>query len=304
MSTGRARRGHAAATIGKLSPADQRRSTGRYQAIELHSPVTDHLAGYIAANRAGEITMARAGQFAGQTAAICGAGPSLATADITGVDLVFACNSAVPYLLGQGRRVDAAVGIDQTLGLLREWADPDPSIPYFVASSCDPAVIQHLRAHGCALHWFHNYVGLRAEPAIYGTWPDGFMVGEGMTVVSRLIGLLLWMGIERIDVYGADCAFGPADQAHANGEDAEAAYGNPMVMVGTLPPSDREWRTRPDMLRDAVHLVQRVRALQGRLRLMGDTLPVALLGKDDAYLNLVSRTLAPGEAPPLPTTSE
>ena len=300
MSTGRGR-GHAAAVLGKLAPAEQvlPPAVGHYQAIELHSPVTDKLAGYIAENRKGEIVMAFEGQFAGKTAAICGAGPSLAGADFTGVDLVFACNSAAAYLRG---KITAAVGLDQTIALLREWADPDPSIPYFVASSCDPAVIAHLRAHGCQLFWFHNYVGLTEEPAIYNTWPNGFMVGEGMTVVSRFLGLAQWMGIERMDVYGADCAFGPDDQAHANGENAEAAYGNPLVMVGKLPPSDREWRTRPDMLRDAVHLVKRVRAANGRIRLMGDTLPVALLGKTDDYLDTVSRTLAPGEVPPVPTS--
>jgi hypothetical protein len=289
------------AALGKLTPAQQapRRV---YQAIELHSPVTDKLSGYISENRRADITMARQGQFAGKTAAICGAGPSLTGATITGADLVFACNSALPYLQSHGVKVDAAVGIDQTLGLLREWADPDPSIPYFVASSCDPATIAHLRLHECELFWFHNYVGVAGEPAIYGTWPDGFMVGEGMTVVSRFIGLAQWMGIERLDIYGADCAFGPDDQAHANGENAEAAYGNPLVMVGKLPPSPREWRTRPDMLRDAVHLVKRVRAANGTIRLMGDTLPVALLGKTDDYLDTVSRTLAPGEVPPAPST--
>jgi hypothetical protein len=55
----------------------------------------------------------------------------------------------------------------------------------------------------------------------------------------------------------------------------------------------RTWRTRPDMLMDAVHLVRRVRQANGRIRLMGDTLPVALLGKDDATLDLVAERRHP-----------
>ena len=272
-------------------------------AIELASPVQDKFADFIAENRRANrpTRMVKPGTHVGRSAAICGAGPSLATADIRGVDETFACNSALPYLVARGITVTAGVGVDQTPGLLREWADP-PDVPYYVASSCDPALIQHLRSHGRELRWFHNAVGIVGEHDLYcRTWPPGYIVGQGFTVVSRFIGLCEWMGFDRIDVYGADCAFQGQDVAHANGEVATVAYHNPLIMTGRLPPSERDWYTRPDMLRDAVHLARRCRDAKGRLRLMGDTLPVALLGKDDAYLDQVSRTLAPGEIPPPPS---
>jgi hypothetical protein len=158
-------------------------------------------------------------------------------------------------------------------------------------------LVKHLEAHGRTVSFFHNHVGFAEDEFQHycATYPPTLMVGEGFTVVSRAIGLALWMGYERIDVYGADCAFGENDVTHANGEQATTAYHNPLIMTGEI--NGRTWRTRPDMLRDAVHLVRRVRATQGRIRLMGDTLPVALLGKDDSTLDLVCRSLTPGEIP-------
>lgn len=264
-------------------------------AIELASPVQDKFEGFIATNREGDPEVVSEGCFAGLTCAIAGAGPSLALDTIRGVDHIFACNAALPWLTEHGVKVSGGVGIDQTPGLIREWPDP-PDVPYYVASSCDPALIAHLRAHGRRCVFFHNAVGIPDEFATYcRTWPPTFMVGQGFTVVGRFIGVAQWMGFERIDIYGADCAFGPEDVAHVNGETATAAYGAPVVMDGVV--NGRTWRTRPDMLMDAVDLVRRVRASNGRIRLMGDTLPVALLGKDDAYLDMVARRLNPGDLP-------
>lgn len=295
-------RGHAAATIGKISPkispATPPVHPTRY-GIELASPVDGKFEEFIAQNRATPaLACVQPHTHVGKSLALCGAGPSLTTSDIRGVDDIFACNSALPYLVAQGAHVTGGVGVDQTPGLLREWETP-PNVTYYVASSCDPALIAYLLEHDRRVEFFHNAVGIANEMAVYRTtWPTALMVGRGFTVVSRAIDLAAVMGFERIDVYGADCAFGDNDVAHANGEHITAAYGNPLIMTGTLPPSTREWRTRPDMLRDAVELARMTQRSAGRVRLMGDTLPVALLGKEDTYLDAVSRTLAPGESPP------
>jgi len=270
-------------------------------AIQLANPVQEHLRAYITTNRATEpLEVVQPNVFTGKSLALCGAGPSLRDETIRGADEIWACNSALPYLVASGAKVTGGVGIDQTPGLLREWGDP-PDVPYYVASSCDPYLIQHLQAKGRRVIFFHNHVGCDsdegAEFDLYNeTWPYMAMVGEGFSVVSRTIGLAQWMGFERVDVYGADCCFGPDDLAHANGDSAETAYHRPMLMEATM--GDRHWRTRPDMLMDAVHLVRRARRASGVIRLMGDTLPVWLLGKPETFLDLVCRRLAPGELPP------
>lgn len=290
-------RGHAKAEIGVLKPHEQVQVPLR-MAIELRSPVQDQMRGFIEANRVTDPSrMVTQANRVGHSVAICGAGPTLrlqGRLDLASVDDVWACNSALPYLAQWKRRVSVGLGVDQTKGLLTEWASP-PDVPYYLATSVDPALTQHLEAHGRSVSFFHNWVGIEDERALYDSFPPGVVLGEGFTVVSRAIGLALWMGYERVDVYGADCAFADNDVTHANGDLATEAYTNPLILTGEI--NGRTWRTRPDMLMDAVHLVKRVRSSQGRVRLMGDTLPVALLGKDDAFLDAVCRSLKPGELP-------
>lgn len=295
-----ASRAKASAVIGKISggvpvPVEQ----GVHLAIQLRSPVEGKMEKYVEVNRQhDDVRTVQPNTHREKHLALCGAGPSLRDADIRGADDVFACNSALPYLMANGAKVTAAIGIDQTPGLLREWADP-PDVPYLVASSCDPELIRHLRSYKRSVTFFHNAVGFPNELETYcNTWPPTFMVGQGHTVVSRFIGVADWMGFERIDVYGADCSLGDDDLAHANGDAAKDAYVNPLIQTGVI--NGRRWRTRPDMLMDAVHLVRRVRSMNGRLRLMGDTLPVALLGKDDAFLDLVCRPILPADLNPSP----
>lgn len=268
---------------------------------ELTNPVTHKLLGYIEQNRPLYSEPLPGRQYENQHVAICGAGPSLKDSAFAGVSQVWACNSALPYLHSKGVQNLWGVGVDQTPGLLREWLEP-PDVTYLVASSCDPALVAHLKWHGRRVLFFHNAVGIQvpgyaSEWDYYrATWPEpAVMVGEGMNVVSRVIYLAEAFGFERIDIHGADCCFAPGDVAHANGETVHEAYATPVVMGGTV--NGREFRGRPDHLMEAVDLVRKVRRYKGRVRLMGDTLPVALLGKPDEYLDQVMRRLQPGEQP-------
>lgn len=279
--------GFAAAVLTKLSAPK-----APPQAVEMYCLVQDKLGDFIRENADGAV-MAKPGEYAGKSVAICGAGPSLAKHAIEGVDHIWACNSALPYLVGKGVNVSFGVGIDQSPGLLREWSSA-PDVPYLLASSVDPALVKHLRQNGRELLFFHNAVGVPDEMQLYKKlYPKpACLVGRGFMVTSRAIQLAQWMGFTRIDIYGCDCAL-DGDVTHANGETAEQAYGNPAISEGEI--DGRTWRTRIDMLVGAVDLVRIVRQSQGRIRLIGDTLPVALLGKDDEYLDMVARTIKPGE---------
>lgn len=261
--------------------------------IELRNPVSDRFRSFAETNLA-EFRVDGAEMCVTKTLALCGAGPSLGRAKIKDADEVWACNSALPYLVSRGVHVDVGIGIDQTPGLLREWSDP-PDVTYYVATTCDPELIQHLRDHGRRVKFFHNFVGFEGEREHYETWPPGFIAGEGATVVTRVLGLAAWMGFHRVDVYGADCAFGPDDIVHANGASATEAYGAPVIMEGEI--DGKVWRSRPDMLMGAVELARRARNSQGLLRLQAGTLPAALLDKDELYLDEVMRRLRPGETP-------
>jgi hypothetical protein len=286
--------GHRVRRTGKASATISKIEAGPRIAFELRCAVNDQLPGFVAENRKTKpLVMVAEGTCKGLTLALCGAGPSLRGTHVNSVDHIFACNSALTYMWETGQRVDAGVAIDQTPRLLEEWANP-PKVPYFLASTVDPAVVKHLQAHDCPILFFHSFVGIPNEWDIYNRdWPPGVLVGRGFNVLHRFIHVAEWMGYERIDLYGADHAFGDDDLAHANGEDARGAYENPMIMQGWI--DGRRWRTRPDMLMAAVALARHVRDSDGRVRLMGDTLPGALLDKDDEFLDQVCRELAPEE---------
>lgn len=299
------------ATLGKIPATDPARTHPMVPGLRLptflKNPHEGEFRAFCETNRAvgdasGNVVMLGPQESAkGRTLALCGAGPSLAGQSITGVDDVWACNSALTYLLDHGVRVTAALGIDQTMGLVREWTSA-PDVPYYIASSVNPALVTHLRERGRTLRWFHNAVGFADEIEYYKTaWPKpACVMAHGATVVPRAIGLAFWLGYERVDVYGADCAFAVSvsggDVAHANGESADAAYNRPDISSGIV--NGRVWRSRPDMLLSAVDLARLVRGAAGRVRLIGDTLPVALLGKDDGFLDQVIRRLSPDEPSP------
>ena len=260
--------------------------------VELRNPVEHLLGDYAAENKRLQAELGL-GMCVTRTVALCGAGPSLKRAKIKDADEVWACNSALPWMIGQGLPVDVGLGMDQTPELLREWSDP-PDVKYYVASTCDPELVRHLHAHGRRVFFFHNAVGFADEIEHYHSWPPGYIVGHGSTVVSRSIGLANWMGFHRVDLYGVDCAF-DGDVVHANGDDYRAAYGNPVLLNAEI--DGRVWITRPDMLMDAVDIVRIAKAAGGLIRFQDGTLPAALLDKDDAFLDSVSRRLSPGESP-------
>ena len=233
----------------------------------------------------------------GKTLALCGAGPSLASEPIYQADEVWGCNSAAGWLAEHGHNVTGAVAIDQTERMRDDW-HRTPDVTHYIASTVHPSLTEHLLEQGKHIRVFHNYVGWGDDEIdFYNShpWPASFMMGTGATVLSRTIGLAAWMGFRRIDVYGADCSFVDG-VAHANGETIEDAFGHTSVMRGDI--GGRVYETRPDMLMCAVDLVRLVAAYPGRVRLMGDTLPVALLGYDDAYLDEVIRRVPPGWMPP------
>lgn len=150
---------------------------------------------------------------------------------------------------------------------------------------------------------------LNAQRMEYEDWlysalyPGTVRAGSGLNAVTRAIDVALYMGYETITVLGADCALrvknpmpdvalgSPEHQRwltedvemHADGGHALASRATMMTLDGEI--DGRVWTSKPDMLISAVFLVKMARVIGPRLRLVGDTLPVALAGKDDAYLS-------------------
>lgn len=287
---------------------------------QLRIPNQSHLFGQIEQNAAHATRMAvYQTAITSRTLAICGAGPSLAHQPVAPHTHVWACNSALPYLMDRGVRVTHGFGIDQGTEMLapKEWERTFP-VRYLVASSVHPSLVTHLLASGRKVTFFHSFLGIpdpegwtppaeHATPGLtYEMWlyrhkyKDSVQVGYGLNSVPRAICLALAMGYRTITVYGADCAartdsppmpaLNTAQYAdwmrdlvmYADGRCA-GVFGTDATMAEAVIDGVR-WHTRPDMVISAMHMLHLIRDYPGRIRLEGETLPVALSRQTPEFL--------------------
>jgi hypothetical protein len=164
-------------------------------------------------------------------------------------------------------------------------------------------------------------VAMERQACSYEDWvyqslyPGTIRAGSGLNAVTRAIDVARFMGFAKITVLGADCAIRTKSEPpeglqvgtkehmdwlrsetvmHADGGSALASNATPVTLDGVIdagtpdetvrPGHGRRWLTKPDLMISAVWLQKMARQLP-ELELVGDTLPVALLGKDDAYLS-------------------
>lgn len=283
----------------------------------LTMPNAAHLLDQVCLNAPWALTVADAGSRAGQRVVICGAGPSLAEeADrLPAADEVWACNSALPYLMDRGVPVTHGVTIDHGAAMLEpgEFGRDFP-VGYYLASSVHPELVQQCVRRGRAVTFFHSFLGV--TPPAGWAHPDpamGFeefcyrrlyqptvLVGRGLNSGVRAVGLALALGFEEIVVVGNDCAArvdspampDPCSEAftawleslvlYADGRTA-SCYG----LDGPIAEAEidgHRWHTRPDMVISAMHLVELMAAYPGRIRLQGTSLPGVLAAQGPDFL--------------------
>jgi hypothetical protein len=267
--------------------------------------------------------MLRAGSRAGQKVVICGAGPSLRDALPALRELLgkpnsptelWACNSALPYLRGEGVAVTHALTIDQGEEMLRpeEFGQIVPRVTYLLSTATHPNLSAFLRRANARIRWFHSFCGVPNPDGWAGEYPyettlyqtlfePSVQVGHGLNSVPRAVCLAMGLGFADIAVYGADCACVPdsAPMPDPNtGEDVYDAWlaglvfyadGRTASVFGRTPMAEavidgRRWHTRPDMVVSAVHLLELVQASNGRVRLLGDTLPNTIASQGPGFL--------------------
>lgn len=264
------------------------------------------------------------GSAAGKTLVICGAGPSLsetATEWCAKGDHVWGCNSALTYLYDRGHKVTHGFTVDQTPAMCNEWASAPP-VEYLLATTVHPHLTELVQSKGNRVRFFHNYVGIAGGDM---EWPDerGEMVkmmredwmyavlfpgsvraGSGLNATTRAIDVAMFMGYDKVYVLGADCAlkttaecpydatFGSPEHMdwltkhvvmHADGGNALASGATAQTMTGEI--DGRVWTTKVDLMISAVWLAKMKKRLGDRIEYIGDVLPNALAGKDDAFLD-------------------
>jgi len=134
---------------------------------------------------------------------------------------------------------------------------------------------------------FHSACGLAGEVDLYnelfGSEHEDCM-GGGLNVVNRAVSLAMYMGIDKIVMAGADCGWREEDSFYCYGDNN--VEGVNMKDHGQI--DGKEWVTRPDMVASAVDLVRHAHENPGRFEHLGDTLPAALMDKDDDFLTQVA----------------
>ncbi len=142
------------------------------------------------------------------------------------------------------------------------------------------------------------------EDWLYATlYPVTIRTGSGLNATTRAIDLALFMGFKKIYVLGADCAMkvlkprpknamqGSPEYIrwltedvimHADGGHALASQASSITLEGYI--DGRYWLSKPDMMITAQWLRAMKIALGSRLSIIGDTLPKAILGKSDEFV--------------------
>ena len=216
----------------------------------------------------------------------------------------------VEYLMDKGREITFFhnfVGIDERPVELDLDPDDDPTEWYegdevVVVTSTDTGAEKTVRR-------------MAYEDWMYSTLYDPTCrVGSGLNATTRAIDLACYVGAGRITALGADCAlrqkrscpatpYGSPEHLkwlnedtimHVDGGNALASEATPMTLTGTI--DGREWTTKPDMIITAVWLVQMARALD-ELEIIGDTLPNALMDKDQDFLDSLPHLPGPDGNP-------
>jgi hypothetical protein len=273
------------------------------------------------------------GSAVGQHLILCGAGPSLrdtAAEWCPKGDQIWGCNSALLWLQDQGYKPTHGFTVDQTPQMVEEWAHP-PDVEYLIASTVHPHLTEWLITNDRKTRFFHNYVGIQGEDVEYdgermsyedwmycALFPATVRVGSGLNSVNRALDLAIYMGFEKITVLGADCSLqvnAPPPVAainspehrkwltdhvvmHANGDGALAHGATAVTLEGYI--DGRFWLSKPDMIISAVWLAKAAQHNKGRVQLIGDTLPNALIDKPDEFLKrLPHMTKRDGEALPI-----
>jgi hypothetical protein len=133
-------------------------------------------------------------------------------------------------------------------------------------------------------------------------YPPTIRCGSGLNTATRAIDLALFMGFSRISILGADCALraprkapnapqGSAEHTawlnetvmHADGGNALASGATACVMDAEI--DGRYWVTKPDMVISAQWLVHMAKKHGRRIKLVGDTLPNALMSKPKEFMD-------------------
>lgn len=133
---------------------------------------------------------------------------------------LYTVNGAYKWALENGLRPDNMVMVDARAENTRFVDVICPHTQYLMATQVHPAVIEQLPASQVC--WWHNAASSHVTGYIqrhYGSTCVMPPIKGGNTVTLRSIGLLYYLGVRRVAVFGLDCSFDTASHAYAQQPD-------------------------------------------------------------------------------------
>ena len=152
----------------------------------------------------------------GERVHICGSGPSLRETwkEIPAGDHILAINSAIGYLIEQGRPPTWGM-IWDAADICEKFAVPHPDVTYLIGARCHPKVFERLAGckvivwHAGGDHNIHKYLSERniQEPLVNG----------GTAGVTRSLYLGYAIGYRDFYLHGADSSYSAEGDTHIRG---------------------------------------------------------------------------------------
>lgn len=276
--------------------------------LTLTNPNSNRLADNIRSSAARNLPTVSPQRHANRRGAVvCGTAPSLMKPSnlreirelVRRKWVVIAVKDAVRLLHSKGIPVDYSVAIDPDARQI-EKTHLDPRVTYCLASSCSPAMFDHVINGGCRAEVYHSACGAPDEMELYRNLHghDDVMCG-GFTVINRAASLALYMGVPRIAIAGAEFGWREGSEYYAAGCVGRPSNENSVLFCDDGKIDGRPWFTRLDLMGSAVDIARRVKT--GKVKIIGDSLAASLSRFTEADLDRVVKAYTP--TPPAPAKS-
>jgi hypothetical protein len=234
---------------------------------------------------------------------VCGTAPTLVQASSI---------RAIQKLQKQGYMICA---VKQAIRILKEYEiqpdfsvamDPgekqikktplDPSVVYYVASSCHPRMFNYLMKGGAEVRIFHSACGAQkdnlCEMDLYEKYfPNNCALKDvasgGYTVVNRAIALCEYLGAKKIVIAGAPFGWREGDDYYAPTVAEPAGNASGPTLDDKKQVDGKRWFTKADLLPSALSVARKAKEDPERYAFIGDSLAASLAKKSDTFLDRV-----------------
>jgi hypothetical protein len=126
---------------------------------------------------------------------------------------IWAINGAYNYLCGEAIVPDGFVGVDPLPGLAEYVAHGQPQTKFYIAATCDPAVLDRLNGHSVCLWFPQDEESSYPRGCVDRRWRTG--------ALTRAPFLAYLLGWRDITLFGADSSFEDGRYCYGDGSYAE-----------------------------------------------------------------------------------